>query len=298
MRAGWTALGCTALLVLAGCAAPPQRETAAAGTLAERDRRLLDETFATLAPQRPGIADLYVVGFAGDGHEDVFRNEVHYLGDLMSRRFGARGRVVALVNHPDSLGPAPRPLATLDTLRDTLARLGRVMDRDEDLLLLYMTMHGTQDHQLVLQLQPVVEQSIDPRQLRAALDGSGIRNRVVVVSACYAGGFIPALQERSTLVIAAARADRTSFGCGTESAATYFGRAWLVEGLNRTTDFIEAFHSATGSIAAMELAEAVPPSFPQIEIGAAIPPRLDAWRAGLLPGPPVPYPYDEPGVDP
>lgn len=297
VRAAWTALAWTALL-LAGCAAPPLHATSGGETLPQRDRRLLDETLATLAPQRPGMADIYVVGFAGDGHEDVFRNEVDYLGELMSRRFGARDRVVALVNHADSLGPAPRPLATLENLRDTLARLGRVMDPDEDLVLLYMTMHGTEDHHLVLQLMPVVEQTIDPRQLRAALDDSGVRNRVVVVSACYAGGFIPALQDRSTLVITAARADRTSFGCGAGSTATYFGRAWLVEALNATTGFIEAYHAATGSIAAMELAEAVPPSFPQIDIGAGIPAKLDAWRGGLVPGPPVPYPYGEGEEDP
>lgn len=298
VRAAWTALAWTglvsaALLLPTGCTAPPQHAATPDQLIPQRDRRLLDEAFATLAPQRAGVADLYVVGFAGDGHEDVFRNEVGYLADLMSRRFGARDRVVTLVNHADSFGPAPRPLATLATLRDTLVRLGRVMDREEDLLLLYMTMHGTEDHYLVLQLAPVVEQTIDPAQLRAALDASGIRHRVVVVSACYAGGFIPALQDRSTLVIAAARADRTSFGCGTESTATYFGRAWLVEGLNATTDFIEAYHAATGRIAAMELAEAVPPSFPQIDIGAGIPPKLEAWRAGLVAGPPLPYPYAE-----
>src|SRR5204862_49693 len=76
---------------------------------------------------------------------------------------------------------------------------------------------------------------------RAALAGSGIRHRVAVVSACYAGGFIPALRAAHTMVIAAARADRASFGCGAESEITYFGHAFLVDALNQTEDFNAAF---------------------------------------------------------
>src|SRR3546814_18531152 len=109
------------------------------------------------------------------------------------------------------------------------------MDRDEDLLLLYLTMHGTEDHELAVTFPPLLEEWITPPQLRAVLDDAGIRNRVVVISACYSGGFLPDLRDARTLVITAARADRASFGCGNESAATWFGRAWLVAGLNPGT---------------------------------------------------------------
>src|SRR5687767_2295973 len=127
------AFACAALLVLSS----PSSSADADATLAARDRKLLDAAFAAMPAQRPGLPDLYVIGFAGHGHEDVFRNEVLYLDTLMSARFGARGRVVTLVNHAGSLGDAPRPLATLDNLRDALARIGRAMARDEDLLLLF-----------------------------------------------------------------------------------------------------------------------------------------------------------------
>src|SRR3546814_1766943 len=91
------------------------------------------------------------------------------------------------------------------------------MDRDEDLLLLYLTMHGTEDHELAVTFPPLLEEWITPPQLRAALDDAGIRNRVVVISACFSGGFIPDLRDARTLVITAARADRASFGCGSRS---------------------------------------------------------------------------------
>jgi len=283
-------------VLLVACALPSSAQDGTGESLGQRDQRLLDAALATLAPQRPGHTDLYVVGFAGDGAEDVFRNEVEYLESLMTQRFGAKDRVVSLVNHVDSF-TRPRPLATLPNLRQALAGVGRIMDREEDLLLLFLTTHGTPDHRLFVQLPPVFEATITPRQLRTALDASGIRNRVVVVSACYSGGFIPALRSPDTLLLTAARKNRPSFGCGSDSTATYFGRAWMVDGLNETTDFIAAFESAKLRIAAQEKAEDFRASQPQIDIGEDIVPRLQRWQAGFTPGVPVPYPYLEIATD-
>ena len=43
---------------------------------------LLDAAVAKLKPQTPGVVDLYVVAFAGDAEEDVFRNEAEYAEKL------------------------------------------------------------------------------------------------------------------------------------------------------------------------------------------------------------------------
>lgn len=279
-----TALLGLAVLVLPACADDQ--------SVAERDRALLATDMAALAPQRPGQVDLYAIGFAGDSTEDVFRNEVAYLNTLMTRRFDARG-VVTLVNHFDSLTVAPRPLATLDNLRLALDGVGRTMDRDEDILLLYLTLHGTEDPALAVWFPPLLEQWITPAQLRAALDDAGIRNRVVVISACYSGAFLPALHDARTLAITAARADRASFGCGSESNVTWFGRAWLVDGLNRGASFVGAYDLAASEIARWERDDDQVPSLPQIDIGEDIARRLRTWQSQLVPGPTVPYPYDE-----
>jgi hypothetical protein len=275
----------TFALLLPACAADQN--------VAARDRELLQADFASLAPQRPGQVDLYVVGFAGDSTENVFRNEVAYLDTLMSRRFGAQDRVVTLVNHIDSLTTAPRPLATLANLRIALQGVGKAMDRNDDVLLLYLTMHGTEDHELAVQLPPVLEEWITPPDLRAALDDAGIRNRVVVISACYSGGFVPALRSPGTMVITAARDDRTSFGCGSESDATWFGRAWLVDGLNDGSSFIAAYDIATDEISRWEHEDDETPSLPQLDVGDGIINTLAAWQSHLVPGPAVPYPYDK-----
>jgi hypothetical protein len=262
--------------------------------LRERQRVQLDAALAKLAPQRPGQPDLYVVGFGGDSTEDVFRNETVYLETLMSERFGARDRVLTMINHSDSLIVTPRPLATLENLRKALDGIGKMMDRDEDVLLLFLTMHGTPQHQLFVQMAPAYWDLITPEQLRAALDDAGIRNRVLVISACYSGGFVPALKNDDTLIITAAHKNRPSFGCGADSDATYFGRAWLVEGLNETTDFVAAFDKAKTRIAERESAGGFRPSRPQIEIGKRILPHLQAWQSQLVAGPKVPYAYTSP----
>lgn len=285
----WRAGAAFALAGLFSCAAFAGTQ-AAGETLAERDRRLIAEALEAMPPQRPGQPDLYVLGFAGDGTEDVFRNEVLYLERLMDGRFQAGGRVIGLVNHPDSLDDdSARPLATLDNLSLALAGIGRAMDPAEDLLLLFVTSHGSEDHELVVELPPVVDDGFGPAELAGAIDASGVGGRVVVVSACFSGGFLPALRSPDAVVITAARKDRSSFGCGAASQVTYFGQAWLVDALNRHDDFIAAFRDARKQVAAREAEDGFAPSLPQIHVGERIGPVLEAWRDSLQPGPAVPY---------
>jgi hypothetical protein len=165
------------------------------------------------------------------------------------------------------------------------------MDPEEDLLLAYFTTHGTEHHELLIRREGRDDRLLTPMQLRVALDEAGIRHRVLVISACYSGGFARALRDPDTLLLMAAHRERTSFGCGNDSVATFFGRAWLVEALNATTDFDAAFVQATAAIEARELAEGLEPSRPQINRGERIGERLAAWRQSFTPGPTLPYPF-------
>jgi hypothetical protein len=252
-----------------------------------RQPELVRDRIARLAPQVPGRVDLYAVGFAGDGNEGVFRNEVDYLQALLAQRFGAGGRVLPLVNHPDTI--ATTPIASLTNLRAALAGIGHTMDREEDVLLLFLTSHGTREHELVVDFPPLPLRQVAPKDLKDALDAAGIRWRVVVVSACYSGGFVDALRTPETLVITAARADRTSFGCGSDAQITYFGKAFLAQGLNQTTDLREAYAVAAKLVAGWERADDETPSLPQLWAGERIDAKLAQWRAGLAPGAAVPF---------
>ncbi|UOS97196.1 C13 family peptidase [Xanthomonas arboricola] len=283
--------------LMAGChpdagAALPKQAAAGKDEVDPVDQAALAQALNALQPQRPGVTDLYVVGFAGDASDDVFRNETLYLRQLFEQRFDARGRVVTLVNNPDNLGERPyAPLATYDNLYDTLAAIGKRMDRKEDALLLFVTTHGTEDHTLYVQVDQDEEDFISPQDLRQALDDAGIGNRIIVLSACYSGGFIPALRSPDTLILTAARADRPSFGCGNTSNATYFGQAWLIDAMNRSDDPLAAFDMARTAITAREKQEGELPSLPQQSLGKRIAPVLARWRAGLHAGAAVAYPY-------
>ena len=115
-----------------------------------------------------------------------------------------------------------------------------------------------------------------------------MRWKVVVVNACYSGGFVDALRDDSTLVITSARADRTSFGCGADSDITYFGKAFLAEALNRTTSIPDAFAHAKKSVAEWEDRDKEEHSEPQIATTRSIEAKLEAWERALKPGP-VPF---------
>jgi hypothetical protein len=248
---------------------------------------LLAKATQALKPQTPGQVDLYAIGFAGDSEEAVFRNEVDYLTPLLAGRFGADGRVLPLVNSYDTI--ANTPLASLTNLRQGLKDVAARMDPQEDVLLLFLTSHGSREHELLVDLGDLPMHQIDPGELRAALDTAGIRWRVVVVSACFSGGFIKALSDPHTLVITAARADRTSFGCGHDSEITWFGKAYLTEALNQTTDFRAAFDIASKQISTWEREADYESSKPQVSEGALIGAKLEQLRATLPSSSAVPF---------
>jgi hypothetical protein len=239
---------------------------------------LLEATLRKVAPQRPGVADLYFVGVAGYAAEDVFMKEVGVIDTLFRQRFDTEGRTVTLVNNPRTV--ARQPVATTTALARTLEYLGRVMDKEEDVLFLYLTSHGSEDHRLTMEFWPLQLNDVDPHSLRQMLDRAGIKWRVIAISACYSGGFVEPLRDERTLVVTASDAQRQSFGCGTESDFTYFGRAWD-EALRGTYSFTEAFEQARARIEQREKAESLRPSNPQIFVGARVARKLDALSARL-----------------
>lgn len=249
--------------------------------------RMMRDALAELGPRVPGKPNLYLLVFAGDGSEDVFRNEAEYAARLFAQRFGATTHSLVLENNPASL--TTRPLASWSNLETALEGLGKVMQPDQDILLLYLTSHGSEDHSLLVDMDPLPLDQLGASDLAGILSMHPFKWKVVVVNACYSGGFVPPLRGPGTLVLTAARSDRSSFGCGSDSDITYFGKAWLVDALNRTPDFIEAFKQASGEISQWEQKDKLTPSEPQIDIGSGIAGQLASWRKGITPGPKLPF---------
>jgi len=258
-------------------AGDPESFAAASEEVLYSQGRLLDQLGQRIAPQRPGVAELFFLGAAGYAAENVFLNEVALVSEIMRTRFGAEGHTAILANNPATLRTLP--VASVTSLAHILKVVGRTMDPEEDVLFLYLTSHGSEDHQFAMEFWPLQLRQLTPAMLKEMLDASGIRWRVIAISACYSGGFIEPLKDGRTLIMTAADADHRSFGCGTESDLTYFGKAYFDEALRRTRSLTGAFEDARKSIAERERAQSYEPSNPQIFLGEEIAAKLE--RMGL-----------------
>lgn len=283
-------------LSLYAWSAPPQAQALASQATAERDPgpyvsteqtyyaqpRMLGDQIAALAPARPGLGELYFIGFAGTSTADVFMKEVRVAQDLFNDRFDTRNRSLILVNNPYTVKTLP--VASATNLDWAIAAMAEKMNVADDILFLYMTSHGS-PHRFSVSFPQLALGSLTDRQLRNMLDRAGIKWRVIVISACYSGSFIDALKDDHSMILTAAAADRTSFGCGNEDEFTYFGDAYINQALRQDRSFISAFNRARDIIAAREAAEEKTPSRPQIYIGAAMKTKLDALEQRLAKAP-------------
>lgn len=233
---------------------------------------LLSQSLSGIKPQRHGKTDLYFIAFAGWARQDVFLKEARFVRDLFDQRFGTRKRSLLLINNLKTYEQVP--LATSTNLQWALKQIGEKMDRDEDMLVLFMTSHGSRSHKLNVDFWPMRLNDVTPDKLRQYLDDAGIKWRVLFVSACYSGGFVEKLKDKNTLIVTAAAPDRMSFGCSDESDFTYFGEVYFKQQLTKRDSFIEAFALASQAITQRELQEKYQPSMPQLYVGEKIQSRL------------------------
>lgn len=242
---------------------------------------LVADALGALAPQRPGELDVYFVGVAGDGSQDVFLRELHLARNHLATRFGASLRTVLLINNRATVGETP--LATAATLQMVLNGIAERMDPDQDLLFLYLTSHGSEDHELVIRLGDLPLREVSAGTLGRILAQSDIPFRVVAVSACYSGGFVEHLADERTLVLTAARKDRNSFGCGDDEEMTYFGRALFEYALPVAGSLGQAFEIARREVTAWEVRDGYTPSEPQWAGAAEVETRFGEWFASWPP---------------
>ncbi|MEN1729416.1 MAG: C13 family peptidase, partial [Pseudomonadota bacterium] len=116
-------------------------------------------------------------------------------------------------------------------------------------------------------------------ELAQMLEPLGLKYQVLIVSACFSGGFIPYLDNENTTVITASRRDRTSFGCADENDMTDFGRALLVDNLGKADTLGDAFNVAVERITESEAEQGITPaSEPQMNSAEAVNAQFRRWR--------------------
>jgi hypothetical protein len=236
-----------------------------------------------LAPRETGAANVFYLGFAGDGEQSIFKREALFAETVLAEHFSSDDRAVELINDNDDRDSYP--IASVSGLQQSLKLIASRMDPEQDVLVLMLTSHGSQDGLAVVNgTLPLLQ--LNPVDLRHALDESGIKWRVIVVSACYSGVFVDALKGDSTLVITAADANHSSFGCDDDRDLTYFGEAFLKDSIPTTRTLEEAFRKAAKLIEQRETSEHKIRSNPQMSVGAQIHAKLMGLEGGAAAHPP------------
>ena len=206
-------------------------------------------------------AKVAVAAFALFGDQSVFESEANGAARIVANRFGA-GPVIVRAN------TKTRAEATLKTLATSLQSAAKGVDAENDILFVILTSHGSPAGLAVKAGSR--NEILSPWTLAAMLDSTGVRHRIVVVSACYSGIFIRPLANADTLVITAADADHPSFGCQDGAEWTYFGDAFFNIALRRTANLRNAFALARTLVRKREQRNGFLASNPQMTGGENI----------------------------
>jgi hypothetical protein len=229
--------------------------------------QLLAQELDALQPRIAGRPNFYGIAVAAQGSQLLFSREAQLALQVTAARFRDDYRGGVLLSN--GAADLPRhPVATQDSIAAIARGIGGRIDPQQDVAIIYLTSHGSPEALLATDLP--TRRALAPisaRSLAEALGQAGIKRRVVIVSACFAASWIPALASDDTIVITAAAKDRTSFGCDDSRRLTFFGEAFLEGPLARGASLRDAFETARTTVAGWEKREQFIPSLPQAFVG-------------------------------
>ena len=252
------------------------------GTTIERGRsakwqlaehRRLTAALARVEPGRAGAVDAFVLSVGLDS-DPVFGREAREAAQVLARRYGAATRTIVL-GGSDGLAESTLPTGSPANIAAALARIAELMG-PEDVLVLYTTSHGA-PFGIVYNDGNEGFGIVGPARLATMLNELGIRNRLLLISACYSGVFVGPVVTPGTAIVTAASSRRTSFGCQADNDWTFFGDALVNRALRKPQPLAAAASEASGLIDGWERQEKLTPSQPQSYIGS----DAKRWLAAL-----------------
>ncbi len=246
----------------------------------ELQKVLLDDALDGLQDARPGVADLYAIGFAAGGG-DALRQDVTRALAVLDERWATDGRSVALINHPAALLEAP--LASVSNLRAVLDEIRATIDPDEDVVLVYVAGKGAPGGAVEVELPPLDLVPLTPLRVRRLLDEAGIRWRIVIVSSCYSGSWREVLAGETSLVMTATDEGHAGEGCALGDDGTAFGAALFNHGMVDADTLTGAFEVARAKLAARAggvAGQSGAQHAPQILVGPAMVEKLREIERG------------------
>jgi hypothetical protein len=205
-----------------------------------------------------------VVLAAGDDAEPVFDNAARALGQRLAAAGVPAANIHRLSASGAEVGAAVEP-ALANVL---LQRIGTLPARPGDRCLIFLTSHGERGAGLWLARSNT---AVSPDQLAQALSrGCAAVPTVVVVSACYSGGFATGkMAKPNRIVLTAARNDRPSFGCQVHRVYNFFDEC-LLGALPKSATWRAVADGSRECVHRIERALGERPSEPQAYFGAVV----------------------------
>lgn len=250
-------------------------------TLNQAQPALIEKAVKAMGKPRKGQPQIYVLSIGAGGSQALFGREAAAVQGMFASRLGAKSPSIVLSNARKDLFQLP--IASRDNVSAVLGAIGKRMNPDKDLLLFYITAHGSPDAFVQTDLPDGTW--LDPISadfLGDALDKAGIKRRILIISACFSGSWIPRLESETSIVLTASTPYRPSFGCDDRNEFTHYGTALIKGGLGRGLSWSEAYAELQVTITRQERAMRVPASGPMADVGEAMKPL---WNAPLAPLP-------------
>lgn len=230
------------------------------------DSQLLNKALAAVKPGKKGKVEAFVI-VAGLDADPVFDREARETARVLGRRYGADGRVLLLSTGGLRAKNNPTPQGSIANLGIALAGMADKMNKGEDVLILYSTSHGAPGKGIIFKDGDTATGYAAPELVKYWLDDLGIDRRMLMISACYSGQFVPVLKTDQTVIVTAASASRPSFGCAPGNDWTFFGDALVNNALRKGQGMAAAAGEAFALIRGWEDAFDVRYSEPQVYIG-------------------------------
>jgi hypothetical protein len=257
-------------------------EAAKNGWSAEQDRspawhlaqyRKFDAAIAKIKPGKKGVVEAFILSLSLDS-DPVFSREASEAARVLSHRYGGSALLLTAGSDASASGAAQ---GSPENLAAGLAALSARMNADEDVLILFATTHGSAQIGLSYRDGEKGTGMIAPKKLAEMLDSLGVKRRMILISACYSGVFMPLLTNEHSVIVTAASSRRTSFGCAPSNDWTFFGDALINHALRKPQPFDKAIEEAVSLIQQWEAKAELLSSEPQVFIGET----AQSWLAPL-----------------
>jgi hypothetical protein len=255
MRAATLALTLAAAS-LGGCAEPQARP-------------LAQQPAATSVPA--GDKRLFYIGLGLYSEQWSENDVVELAGELQS---ASQYRVVPAFASNVASARRLYPIADDATIAALVGSVAAQAGPD-DIVFVDISSHGA--HQvLARKVGNNAPTTLSSRELARRLAPLAGHRTVIVVSACYSGSLINDLRAPERIIITAARADRSSFGCAPGNRHTLFGGAELRAFAEPDRSLHQVFTAIRDDVARMESEQRYQPSEPQVWVGADVAELYDA----------------------